>query len=94
MKSQLMPEEKQTGCLKLSGSRGGREDEGGSQTLCLFPWKAAASEKGSASPFCSKEMSQLTSVLLLMAVVSRVLYWKGQPSSHPGEKIARGNGIN
>lgn len=36
-------------------------EEPGSQSACLFPWKAAALEKRPAAPFCSKEMSQLTS---------------------------------
>jgi hypothetical protein len=74
MRRQPIPEGNQTECLKLSGSHRKREEERGSRTACLFPWKATALEKCPAGPFCREELSQLTSGPLWMAVVSLVLY--------------------
>lgn len=85
-----MPEEKQAECLELSGCRGEREEEQGSHTAWLFPWKAAASEKCPSGPFFGKEMSQLTSGPLLMAVVSQVLCWKGSLAAALGKRQQEG----
>lgn len=60
--------------LKLSGSHGGREKDRGSQTACLFPWKAAALKNVLLAPSAVKRCLGSQVGPLLMAVVSLVPY--------------------
>lgn len=76
------------GVVQLSQKK--RDEELVSQTAGLFPWKVTAFEKCSASSFWGREEeSEQASDPLLMALVSQVLYWKGQPSSRFKEGIVR-----
>lgn len=64
-----------------------RDEEQVSGTASLFPWKATAFEKCCAGSFCSTEVeSGQAHRLLLMALVSRVCYWKGHLAAVSGRE--------
>lgn len=88
VKSQLITKRKQTECAKeVSSGHRGRDEEQVSGTASLFPWKATTFEKCCAGSFCSTEVEfGQARHPLLMALVSRVCYWKGRLAAVSGRE--------